>query len=95
MQRLYTITGSAENIAIGAASVANATAFPAGTTHVRLASTGNARFRVAAAPVAVAADALITSGMEVFYPAFPGMKLAAIQDGAATGNLSVLPVALY
>lgn len=93
---LYTITGATEVLALGAASVHTATPFPAGTTHVRLAATGNGHFRTGAgAPVAAAADPIIGPGFEVFWPAHAAEACAVIQDAASTGNVSVTPVAFF
>jgi|SRR5215475_1910389 len=85
--------GASQNVAIGAASAAS-TALSAETFQIRIAATGNCHFRVGdGAPTALATDSYLPSGVVEYITVTPGQKIAVIQDGAATGNLSVTEMA--
>lgn len=88
------IPGTGQTLALGAASVASA-AFGSVTNYVRIASTGACHVEFGAAPSATSASAFIAPNVrgEVFRVA-PGSKVAVIQDGTATGNLSVVELCL-
>jgi hypothetical protein len=77
-------------LALGAASV-QSVAIPAFITEVRLSSSGNCWVAFGTSPTAAAADGsiYIAAGQPEYFRVSPGQKVAVIQDGAATGNLSV------
>lgn len=82
--------GASQNIAIGAASVQNATAFGTATHALQLSATGNCHILIATNPTALATSTLVKStDVPLVVKITPGEKLAVIQDGASTGNLNV------
>lgn len=95
--RTYVKLANAEDLTTGAASAAQTTAHPAGTTHVRLVALTNpcrCRESQGGSSAAVSTDYLVPTGQEFFLPAFSGGKITAIQEGAA-GKLNIMPVAFY
>lgn len=88
------IPGTGQTLAIGAASVASS-AFGSVTNYVRLAATGACHVEFNGSPTATASSAFIAANNrgEVFRVA-PGSKVAVIQDGTSTGNLSVVELCL-
>lgn len=83
--------GKAQNIAIGAASVKATNAFTAQTYAIRVASTGACHIRIGDTNVAAVATDTIISASQVgeLIGVAPGQFIAAIQDGASTGNLNI------
>lgn len=86
--------GPAQVVAIGAAS-AKSTAFSSETYAIRVVADGKCHIRVGTDSVpgplaAVATDALVSANSQPEYiRVAPGEKLAVIQDGASTGNVSI------
>lgn len=83
--------GAGQNLTVGVASVATATAAPTGVYGVRLSlsSTGSCHVSFGAAPTAVGTD-LLLKGTDPArdFAISPGEKVAVIQDGASTGTLN-------
>lgn len=88
------IPGTGQQLALGSASVAS-TALGAQTYYVRVASTGACHVEFGPSPTATANSMLLAPNVqgEVFRVT-PGTKIAVIQDGSATGNLSVVELCL-
>lgn len=78
---------SSEDITTGAVSAASSAA-PAGTTHVRLATTVACRFVTGETPTAVATSPLLPTNYVGMIKIPVGWKVAALQEGSA-GKLSV------
>lgn len=86
------IGGSGQILALGSASVMSAP-FGSQTFAVRLAATGACHVEFGVAPVATASSPLIAANaVGEYFKVQPGEKVAVIQDGAATGNLSIVEV---
>ena len=82
--------GTGQTIAIGAASVASA-GFNTATQFIRISATGNCHVEIGPAPVATANSMLVKSTDDPErIRVGNGEKIAVIQDGASTGNLSVI-----
>jgi hypothetical protein len=87
------ISGTGQNITVGATSAATATAFGSATFAVYVSTTGNCHLRLGNAPVAVATDMLIkASDPPIMLKVAPGEKIAVIQDGASTGTCNIIEV---
>lgn len=82
-----------QNLTLGGTSVPS-TAFDSMTQYIQISATGNCRVRVGGGtPVALATDMLIKgSDPPKILRVGNGEKIAVIQEGAATGTLSVVEV---
>ncbi|MFM1991272.1 MAG: hypothetical protein RJA99_4229 [Pseudomonadota bacterium] len=84
--------GAGEAIAIGSSSAASGTAFPSGTTAVRLVSTVDCWVEIAPTPVAVVNTSFyLPANSPEYLIAAPGDRVAVIQASAA-GFLYERPV---
>lgn len=82
--------GAAQQIAIGASSTQNGIAFGNQTHALLLSATGNCHIAIGTNPTATSTSTLLKSSDFQFHCKIsPGEKIAVIQDGASTGNLSV------
>lgn len=83
-------TGNDQNVAIGAASVQNGTAFQASTQMLRLSAMGNCHIAIGTNPTASASSMLLKATDPATYVRIAqGEKVAVIQDGSSTGNLNI------
>lgn len=80
-----------QNITIGAASAQATNAFAANTWEIRIAASGACWVKIDVNPTAAAAAGsfYLPSGQVEYLHVNPGQKIAAIQDGASTGTLSI------
>lgn len=78
-----------QTITIGAASAAITNAVNAYVNKVRIATTGNCHIKIDNTPVATSSDLYLPAGAVEYFTLSPGQKVAAIQDGAATGTVYV------
>lgn len=76
----FEVGTTTDNIAIGATSVASATAFVAGFPIIRVATESAAcRIAFGTAPTATATDAIVGANSEHYFKIVVGDKMAAIQ----------------
>lgn len=84
------IPGTGQVVAIGAASV-QSTTFGVGTQMIRISATGNCHVEIGPNPTATANSMLVKStDVPEHIRVGNGEKVAVIQDGASTGNLSIM-----
>lgn len=83
--------GTAQEITVGAASVALTNAFGTGVRMVRLVATNACRIAFGASPTAVATSAYLPAGVPEVFTVNPGEKVAVIQESVA-GKLSVVEI---
>jgi hypothetical protein len=83
--------GTAQDVAIGAASAASA-AFGAQTYQVRVVATSACRVRIGdGTPTALATDSYLPADCSEYFTCTPGQRIAVIQESAG-GKLSVTEV---
>jgi hypothetical protein len=80
--------GAIQSVTIGAASV-QSNPFSNRCRAIRLAPTGNIRYLIGANPTAVATSVYLAGGAVEVLPVTGGQRIAIIQDGAATGTVSI------
>lgn len=78
-----------QTITLGASSAAITNAVSAYVNRVRVVATGNCHIKIDGTPTAAAGDIYLPSGTVEYFAIHPGQKVAAIQDGAATGTVYV------
>jgi len=84
------IPGTGQNIVIGAASV-QSTALGTNTQMVQISATGSCHVEIGPNPTATSASMLVkNTDPPLVIRVGAGEKLAAIQDGASTGNLNIV-----
>lgn len=88
------ISGKGQNLTIGGSSTAS-TAFDPnadGYQAVFVSATGDCHIAIGTDPTAAATDMLVkASDPPLLVRVAQGEKIAVIQDGAATGNLNIVP----
>lgn len=85
------IAGSGQNIVIGASSVQATNAVGDNAQAIQISSTGNCHVAIGTNPTATSSDMLVkASDPPLVIRVTPGEKIAAIQDGASTGNLNIV-----
>lgn len=83
--------GAAQDVAIGATSIASA-AFSAQTYQVRVVATSACRVRIGdGTPTVLATDSYLSADRPEYFTCTPGQKIAVIQETAG-GKLSVTEV---
>lgn len=75
--------GATQAITTSGTSAATTTAWSADTRLIRIATTADAHYAIAAAPTATTDDPLLPAGVVEYLIVPPGLKLAAIQVAAA------------